>query len=24
MADDLELTEHATRNRAEWNALAPE
>jgi SAM-dependent methyltransferase len=24
MADDLELTEHATRNRAEWNALAPQ
>ena len=24
MADELELTEHATRNRAEWNALAPE
>src|SRR6185503_15171134 len=24
VAGDLELTEHATRNRAEWNALAPE
>jgi SAM-dependent methyltransferase len=24
MADDLELSEHATRNRAQWNAFAPD